>query len=96
MNKLFRAELKHDLGQIECLKSVFQDNPDICFNLSLSDLILFTNFIIKRGRSPKFLEIIEQILNISPSYENYSKVLQVVLDESRFQFLNVSIFSPKN
>lgn len=93
MYKLFRAELRHELGQIECLKSVINNNPDICFNLSVSDLILFTNFIIKRGRSPKYLELIEQILNISGTYENYSKVLQVLLDESRFQFLNVKLFA---
>lgn len=95
MNKLFRAELKHELGQIECLKSVFHENSDICLNLSVSDLILFTNFIIKRGRSPKFLELIELILNVSATYENYSKFLQVLLDESRFQFLNVAFFLRK-
>lgn len=83
------VDIKMNLGQIDALKAVLNNNNELCNKISISELSYFTSLIVKNGRNSQYLEIFELILRIQNTYEINKKIVQVLLDETKSQMLNV-------
>ena len=73
---LFIHQIDHNLGQMELICEIFENNPDLLTKIDKEFLLKFKNIICLFGQKPRFLEI---FLAIQKNEDDYIIPNQIII-----------------